>query len=360
MKIVIITPYYFPVKGGVTTFVKNLFESIKNKQDVCAYVITREGRNDRNIYSFNYPMWLFVLRTFYVLNKLKPDVIHSHSWWYTLLPGILYKYIHPRTRIIHTLHTQPTGDEIKSIKSKIFQFFLSQCDTLTFVSKSQMNEIDKHLKITSPKKVIYGAVSRRKANEKEIIKIRNNFSLDGKRPIISFLGVLVYEKKAEGVKRLIESIKILKPKYPKILLLVIGDGVFRNNLEESVPRLDLKDNVIFAGFRENIFDFLALTDIYAHISLQEALGLSLIEAMSAGLPVIAANSGGIPEVIENGENGILVEPNPVAIADAIKELYENKQKMIKLGENARIDIERRFGLDRMSDEFVQLYIEAKH
>lgn len=353
-----ITPYYPPIKGGVTTYVLNLVESLKNKYDITVYVITREGKSDINILSFNYPKWLFALSVFIVLNKKKPDVIHSHSWWYTLLPSIFYKFIHPKTKVIHTLHTQPVGETLKSIKSRFFSLFLSRCDVVTFVSKSQMKEMGKHFKITSPKKVIYGAVSPEKVSGNKLMEIKNNFSLNGKQPIISFVGLVVYEKKAEGVKKLIESIKILKMTYPQIRLLIIGDGEFRKNLEERASDLGLNENVIFTGFKENVYEFLAITDIYAHLSLQESLGLSILEAMSKGMPVIAANTGGIPEIIDNGINGILVEPDPKIIAEAISELYENKNRMKQLGNNARITIEKRFSLDKLAEEFVSIYMNS--
>lgn len=357
MKLVMITPYYPPIRGGVTTYVVNLTNTIKTKYNISVNVIAREGESGIDTTIINSPKWLFALRAFFVLCKIRPDVIHSHSWWYTLFPSIFYKFTHPKTKVVHTLHTEPAGEVIKSVKNKIFGLFLSRCDMVTFVSKSQMEKIEKYLTITTPKTVIYAGVTQKNVDEKEVAKIKNVLRLDKNHPVISFIGPLVHEKKAEGVEILIKSVKIVKIRYPQIKLLIIGDGEFRKNLEERVNELNIKDNVVFMGFREDVFAFLALTDIYAHISLQEALGMSLLEAMIMGIPSIAANTGGIPEIIKSSKNGVLVEPDPEAIAEAIIRLYEDKEMMKEMGENARIDVEMRFALDRLADEFVKIYTE---
>ena len=75
---------------------------------------------------------------------------------------------------------------------------------------------------------------------------------------------------------------------------------------ELVDELDLEDKVIFTGKRNDIAEFLAISDVMFHLSEKEAFGLVLLEAMACGVPCVATNVGGIPEVIEDGVNGFLV------------------------------------------------------
>lgn len=357
MKLTIVTPYYLPIKGGVTTYVLNLTKTLKKFNNISINIIAREGENDADAIVIKANKLIFGLKLFIILHKIRPDIIHSHSHWYTLSPSVLYKLFHPRTKMIHTFHTQPIREisRMKRIKEKMVELLLSKCDVITFVSRSQMMEIEKNINIEAQKKVIYAGVLPKKVSREEITQIKNNLSLSEDDLILSFIGPLVWKMKAEGVKRLIEAIKIITPKYPKTKLLIAGDGEFRMYLEETAKDLGIENNVIFLGFFENIFALLAITDLYAHISLLDAFPLSLLEAMSTGTPVIATRVGGIPEMINNGKNGILVEPCPEAIAEAIIELYENKEKMKELGENARKDIEKNFTWDKIANEFIELY-----
>jgi glycosyltransferase involved in cell wall biosynthesis len=166
---------------------------------------------------------------------------------------------------------------------------------------------------------------------------------------------LVWKQKVEGVKKLIEAFTCIEKEYPNAILLIVGDGNYRRELEILCERKNLKEKVIFCGFVENTFVPLTLTDIYAHISLQEGLPIALLEAMSCGKPVVAANIGGIPELITNKKTGILVEPVPEKIAKEIIDLLKNKDEMNRLGEAAKKHVEDKFSWDRTVDEYLELY-----
>jgi colanic acid/amylovoran biosynthesis glycosyltransferase len=78
-------------------------------------------------------------------------------------------------------------------------------------------------------------------------------------------------------------------------------------------------------------------------SLNEAVGMILIEAQAVGVPIIASNVGGIPEVIRDGQTGILVPPaDPHSLARAINQLLADKQKRLDMSEAARAWIKDKF------------------
>ena len=365
MKLTVITPYYHPKEGGgMATYVIGSITALKRNYNILIDIITEVGESSDSVNVLNtYPLF-FPFKVFLTLLKLKPDVIHSHSHIRMLVPGILYKLLlHPKTKVIHTLHTYPSEISKKStvvrLKERIYEWLLSKCDAVTFVSKFQKREIEKNLKIRTKKKVVYAGVLSQEANEKSVVEIKNNFGLKDDDLVLSFIGNLSLKVKAEGVNILIKAMKMVITKYPKVKLLIIGDGEYRNHLEGIVKDLNLEKNIIFLGFMNNVFIPLSLTDIYIHISFQEALGIALLEAMSKGIPVIASKTGGILEVIESGRNGILVDFNSESIAKAIVELYENKKKMAQLGENARNIIEKQFSWDKAANEFMKIYLIEK-
>jgi len=364
MKLTVITPYYHPKEGGgMATYVIGLITALKRNYNILIDVITEAGESSDSVNVLNtYPLF-FPFKAFLTLLKLKPDVIHSHSHIRMLVPGILYKLLlHPKTKVIHTLHTYPSTSKksiIIKLKERIYEWLLSKCDAVTFVSKFQKREIEKNLKIKMKKRVVYAGVLSQEANEKSVIEIKNNFELKDDDLVLSFIGNLSLKVKAEGANILIKAMKIVITKYPKIKLLIIGDGEYKNYLERMVKDLNLEKNIIFLGFMDNVFVPLSLTNIYIHISFQEALGIALLEAMSKGIPVIASKTGGIPEVIDNGKNGILVDFSSESIAKAIVELYENKKKMAQLGENARNTIKKQFSWDKAADEYMKIYLIEK-
>jgi len=357
MKLCMIVPYYSPSKGGITSYVSNLASTVHDK-GVSVTVITREGENGNNIHLITSNKALFIIRSGLMIFKLKPDVIHSHDHWYTLAPAILYKFFNLKTGVVHTFHTDPMK-EMKGLKRKIFEWLLSNCNVVTCVSIFLMKKIEGNLKITTKIKVIYaGATGNNNFDVNEINKFKEGYNLNDSAPILSFVGGLVWEKKVEGVKKLVEAFKDVTKEYPNAKLLIIGGGKYREDVERLVKELGIENNVILTGFLDDVFVPLSITDIYTHISLQEGgVSISLLEAMSMGKPVIATRVGGIPELITDGENGILVDSEPKAIAKAILELFSDEEERIRLGENAKKTVETRYNWSEIAEEFIKIYGE---
>lgn len=359
MRICIITPYYYPIKGGITSYVSHLVKELEEDKDISVDVIARLGAEQEGVTAIHTNKIFFIAKTYIQIHKKRYDIIHSHAHWYTLAPGVLYNFLNPKTRVVHTFHTELLK-EMKGLKKKLFEWLLSKCNIVTFVSIFLMKKTEKNLKITTEKKVIYAGASKNNFDEKEIKKFKDRYKSGDSAPIISFVGSLVWEKKVEGVKMLIKAFKAVIKEYPNAKLLIIGDGEYREDVERLVKELNIKNNVVFTGFLEDVFVPLSITDIYTHISHQEGgVSISLLEAMSMGKPVIATRVGGIPELIIDRENGILVESDPGLIANAITELYSDNKKMKELGENARKTVEEGYTWELISEKFMEIYEEAQ-
>lgn len=354
MRICIITPYYLPVKGGITSYVLNLAESLKTGKNVISIIARKGGNKDNTVYAINRKKRIFVLKTFLVLWEIKPDVIHSHAHWYTLAPGIIYKFFNPKTIVVHTFHTDPL-DNMKGLKKRMFELLLSKCNAVTFASAFLMKKIEKNLKISTKKHVIYAGVSKHDVESKDLEKFKEKYSLKNSKPILAFVGGLVWKKKVEGVKRLIKAFRYVTKEFPNAKLLVIGGGEYRKDVELLVKKIGIENNVVFTGFIDNVSVPLLVSDIYAHITLQEGFPIALLEAMSLGKPVIASRTGGMPEVIINGENGILVDSKPEQIANAILDLYNDEETQTKLADNAKKTVENNFSWSKIASEFLILY-----
>ncbi|PJA36704.1 MAG: hypothetical protein CO183_02105 [Candidatus Zambryskibacteria bacterium CG_4_9_14_3_um_filter_42_9] len=139
-------------------------------------------------------------------------------------------------------------------------------------------------------------------------------------------------------------------------LVIIGEGEERKNLENMAQKLGISDSVIFKGFVDNARSFLSNFDIFCMPSRSEGMPYALLEAGLAKLPVIASAVGGITEIIENGQNGILVEPEDAeTIFSSLILLTEDKDLRERLGTNLKASIEEEFSFENMVRETFKLY-----
>jgi glycosyltransferase involved in cell wall biosynthesis len=142
-----------------------------------------------------------------------------------------------------------------------------------------------------------------------------------------------------------------------IKLLILGEGEDECKLKKQITDLNLKNNVFLLGKKENIFDYLNVSNVFVLSSLWEGLPLSLLEAMACGLPVVATNVGGIPEVVKDGLSGFLVEPkNPTILAKKIEYLLNlDIESRKKMGAEGRKIVESKFSLEKMVNNYENLY-----
>ena len=108
---------------------------------------------------------------------------------------------------------------------------------------------------------------------------------------------------------------------------------------------------------EELIEFYYRADIFVAPSVvEEALGLTILEAMASKTPVIATRRGGIPMLVKHGYNGLFVKVrNSKEIASACNKLLEDDELRKKLGENARKTVEEKFTWGKTAQKFHRLY-----
>jgi glycosyltransferase involved in cell wall biosynthesis len=95
--------------------------------------------------------------------------------------------------------------------------------------------------------------------------------------------------------------------------------------------------------------------VMVYITHSEGLGSGALLAMSAGVPVVASDVGGLPEIIRHGENGLLVDNTPQAIAAAIRQLLDNPAFARRLGDAACRTVMERFTVEHMVRRTMEVY-----
>lgn len=149
-------------------------------------------------------------------------------------------------------------------------------------------------------------------------------------------------------------------KFPQAIFLLIGDGPERAKFERQATEAGLQKNFLFLGRRKDVPELLACCDLSVLPSEAEALPNSVLEAMAAGLPVVATCVGGIPEIIQDGENGLLVPPqDSEALTNAVIRILQDPDLAKKLGTAGQTRMRTQFGFDRLLQSLEQLYSKAQ-
>jgi glycosyltransferase involved in cell wall biosynthesis len=182
-----------------------------------------------------------------------------------------------------------------------------------------------------------------------VITKRQELGLKGMKTVL-FVGCL---EPAKRVDCLIRAFAAIQPKVANVVLLIVGDGSARSDLEKLSVELKL-DNVIFLG--RHITDanlYFMLGDIFVLPGLG---GLAISQAMSHGLPVISGKADGTElDLIINGKNGyILSSNNPVSeISQKLVMLLLDDSLRIKMGRESRRLISEKFNINRTASIFAQ-------
>jgi glycosyltransferase involved in cell wall biosynthesis len=284
-------------------------------------------------------------------------IVHTHSVKAGLL-GRLGAYLAGVPIVVHTIHGAPfvLG---KDLRSRIYFFYERFIGHLTrrvvCVGEVLRREVAGwHVLPEHKLKTIYSGLELSAyATQCTADEMKQKLGTDRAWPIIGCIGRLS-EQKAQS--DLVEAIALVKPKYPEIKLLLVGDGELRSQLEQQIKRLQLSKNVSLLGERDDIADLLSVFDVYAMSSRWEGVGRALTEAMYAGLPVVATAVNGVTELVTDEETGILVPPaSSPHLAAAIDRLVCDRRLAKLLGAEARRRVADLMDADRMVFETEELY-----
>ncbi|MGK7931046.1 MAG: glycosyltransferase [Microcystaceae cyanobacterium] len=151
-------------------------------------------------------------------------------------------------------------------------------------------------------------------------------------PLLLYVGRVSAEKQIDEIKPVLESI-------PNARLAIVGDGPHRETLEAHFKRTA----TYFVGYLQGLelASAFASSDAFIFPSRTETLGLVLLEAMAAGCPVVAAASGGILDIVTDGVNGYLFDPQDAQGAvTATQRLLAATEEREQLRQNARLEAEK--------------------
>ena len=176
------------------------------------------------------------------------------------------------------------------------------------------------------------------------------------------IGSVAVLRSWKGHVYLVEALEKVLQAGEKAYLVLVGDGPFRVVIEAKVAELHLADFVYFAGYQDNIPDWLALMDLVVLASYaNEGVPQSLLQAMAMARPVIGTSCGGIPEIVTSGSNGLLVPPkDSQALAEALLKLIRDPARRRQFGSRGLSLVQERYSLDQMAAATEKVYDSILH
>ncbi|WP_276818771.1 TIGR03088 family PEP-CTERM/XrtA system glycosyltransferase [Nitrosomonas europaea] len=139
-------------------------------------------------------------------------------------------------------------------------------------------------------------------------------------------------------------------------LIIAGDGVAKAECEAMLRSAGLEQYAWLPGERNDIPRLMQVMHLFVLPSLSEGISNTILEAMASGLPVVATRVGGNIELVLEGETGCLVPSgDPVAMAGAIREYYQDDVMSRRYGQRAREIIEQRFSMHAMTNSYLAVY-----
>lgn len=192
--------------------------------------------------------------------------------------------------------------------------------------------------------------------------IRKEFNIPDKDSIVTVTSVL---RPWKGHEYFIRAAHLVKRKYPESKFLILGEEVMKKDkgykqwLAELCKSLDLENDIIFTGFRDDVPHILLQSDIIVLPSiLPDPFPTVVLEAMAAAKPIVATDIGGIPEMVENEKTGLLVPPKDYeALANAILRLLMDREFACRLGRSGFTRLTKAFGIDRFNQEITKILLK---
>jgi glycosyltransferase involved in cell wall biosynthesis len=177
-------------------------------------------------------------------------------------------------------------------------------------------------------------------------------------PAAPLVGTVANLKHHKGLQHLLRAVNEVRKAVPDVRFVIVGQGPAEGGVRALASELGLDGTVTFTGFREDALRIAAAFDLFVLSSLYEGLSIALVEAMALSRPVVVTRVGGLPEVVEDGRQGILVEPaDPQALAAGIVTLLgdpDRREEMGRAGRRRAADLDVRKAIRRAERVYEEL------
>jgi glycosyltransferase involved in cell wall biosynthesis len=302
-----------------------------------------------------------LVKLYILIRREKPHIVHTHTAKAGFLGRVAARLAGVPV-IVHTFHGHVLHGYYGPMKNELLrrveQSLAWVTDRLVTVSEQVKNEL-----------VGYGIAKAEKISvvplgfdldpflnsHAQQGEFRREMGLSDEHKLVGIVG-RIFPIKNHAL--FLESAARIAAQEPAARFVVVGDGVFRPNLENQARELGITDRVLFTGWRRDLPRIYADLNVLVVSSDNEGTPVSAIEAMASSCPVVATRVGGLPDLIQDQKTGRLVPPrDAAALAGAVLGLLNNPQTACELGQNAMEAVRQRFTVQRLLSDMDHLYTE---
>ena len=282
-----------------------------------------------------------------VINKYDPDIVHA--FWATSY-GFLGARLNHKNFLVSVWGSDIIDIPKNFIITKIMKFILNKAKFIFCTSQFLLTKTAKYVENRNSLCHIHFGISHKQYISKENAK--NNKVI---------IGSTKYFESKYGLKNLINAFYVLSKKYNNIELRLYGGGSEKNEMYRLIEKFNISDRCFIRDKvrHEDIAVLMSSFDIYVMPSIvEEAFGVSALEASAIGIPVIGTSVGGVPEVVIHERTGILVEKNNIySLTEALKKLIESKELRIKYGNAGREFVKENYRWEDSVELKIEKYYE---
>jgi glycosyltransferase involved in cell wall biosynthesis len=184
-------------------------------------------------------------------------------------------------------------------------------------------------------------------------EIRRRIGVAPDRFVVGWFGRMTAVKRCQ---ELVDALAALRARGVDALLLLVGDGVDRERVEERAHELGVAESCLFLGYQDDVARWYAACDAFALTSANEGTPVVIIEALAAGVPVVATRVGGVADVVAEGVDGFLVDAgDTAAMSERLEQLACDETLRHRMGIAGRARALGRYAVDRLVDDVDVLY-----
>jgi 1,2-diacylglycerol 3-alpha-glucosyltransferase len=377
MKIAVFSECYTPIVNGVVVAVSTLCrELLRLGHEICLFPPAYPGYHDTEPFVFRfpsislptnprYPLGIPYVpsRVWRVLEDFAPDVVHTHSL-FGMGRAAAKIAARRQTPLIFTYHTlieayshyvplpQPF---VKAMARRISRQFANRADQVIAPGPAAEQALRRY-GVTTPISIIPTGADLSLLAQASSPEVRQRWGIPPEAPLICFAGRIAKEKNLE---LLLAAFAQARREIPAAQLIFAGGGPWQEQIKAKIRLMQLTESARITGFlsREEIFQVLKQSQIFAFPSLTDTQGIVVIEGMSCGLPVVAVRSGAVTEVLREDREGLLVEPQAEQFADGLLKLLKDEPRRKAMGEQAALRAQE-FSAPRCVRQMVTLYEKA--
>lgn len=287
-----------------------------------------------------------------IINKKKPDVVHSNMYHANIFSRIA-RLFSGFPKLICTSHSDFEGGRVRML---IYHLTSPLMTVATNVSEHAKNKLVVAGAVKSSRMLVINNsvdINKFKKNDDYRNQYRNQFNL--KENDICLLAVGRFHP-AKDYPTLLKVFDKLSHKKKNIKLFIVGDGELRNSIEVQIKNLSLENKVTLLGIRQDIPQLMNMCDIFISTSAWEGFGLVVAEAMACSKRVVVSKNAGFMEILGDNSEYLIEVGNTHGFCRELDNLISLNQEQIKFieDENRKV-IESRFSSEIIVKKWLQLY-----